>query len=42
MKKKEEFKEIQENIRKNTSELKKGQKALEDAIELLKIIDKIN
>lgn len=38
----EEIKVTRENIKKNIEELQKGQKALEDAIELLKILDKIN
>lgn len=33
--------ELKENIRKNIEELEKGQKALEDAIKLLKILDEI-
>ena len=37
----EEIKVTRENIRKNIEGLQKGQKALEDAIELLKILDKI-
>ena len=37
-----DVKEIKENIRKNIHELRKGQKALDDAIKLLEILDKIN
>lgn len=37
-----EIEVTKENIKKNIEELRKGQKALEDAIELLKILDKIN
>ena len=41
-KKDEEIEVTKEKIKKNIEELQKGQKALEDAIELLKILDKIN
>lgn len=37
----ENVKDLKENIRKNIQELQKGQKALEDAIKLLKVLDEM-